>query len=166
MAILIEPTMHAKPNQRHALSIATAALSLAFALAAVSGCGTSKPYPVQKVSGKITYEDGSLIPAQIIRLVFVPQTPPIDPKVPPMKGKADVDVKSGRFSDATTFVRADGIIRGEHKVFMQCIVNGTQSSKLVPADYASAEKTPLRVKSSESPFDLKVPKPRTNAHGR
>ena len=43
---------------------------------------------------------------------------------------------------------------------MQCIVNGNVSSKLVPKEYADPEKTPLKVKSSESPFVLKIPKPR------
>jgi hypothetical protein len=153
--------MHVNRLQPRILRSPAIAIGLASALtlAAVSGCGSSKPYPVQKVSGKITYEDGSLIPAQIIRLVFVPQTPPVDPKTPPKMGRTEVDVKSGSFSDATTFVRADGIIRGEHKVFVQCIVNGVQSRKLIPQEYASAEKTPLKVKTSDSPFDLKVPKP-------
>jgi hypothetical protein len=92
-------------------------------------------------------------------LVFVPLTPPVDPKTPPKKGLVDVDVKTGSFNEATTFDHGDGIIKGESKVWVQCIVNGVQSRKLIPADYSSADKTPLRVKSSESPFTLKVPKP-------
>jgi hypothetical protein len=132
----------------------------ALALAAISGCGRSHPYSCVKVSGKVTYKDGSLIPAQRMRLIFVPQTPAIDPKTPPMKGMTEVDVKTGNFSYVNTFDFKDGIIAGEHKVYLQCIVGGSQSRKLIPDEYANAEKTPLTVKSSESPFDLKVPKPR------
>jgi hypothetical protein len=76
-----------------------------------------------------------------------------------MKGRAEVDVKTGQFSDATTFDLNDGIIRGEHKVFVQCIVNNVQSRKLVPSDYSLAEKTPLKVNTSKLPFELKIPKP-------
>ncbi len=77
-----------------------------------------------------------------------------------MKGTTEVNVKTGHFSYVNTYGFKDGIIAGEHKVFVQCIVGGSQSSKLVPKEYADPEKTPLKVKSSDSPFDLKVPKPR------
>jgi hypothetical protein len=138
----------------------TFCLASALALAAISGCGRSQPYPVEKVSGKITYEDGSLIPAQRLRLIFVPQTPAVDPKIPPHDGTVEVIVKTGEFKFVNTYGFQDGIIKGEHKVWLQCIVGGSQSRKLVPKEYASADKTPIRVKSSDSPFVLKVPKPR------
>ena len=125
------------------------------ALAAVSGCGPSNPYPVEKVSGKITYEDGTPIPASRLILVFVPQVQSVDPKTPPHKGRAEVNVKTGEFGSVSTFGFRDGIIRGEQKVFVEAV--GTR--KLVPGKYASEQTTPLKVNSSESPFTLKVPKP-------
>jgi hypothetical protein len=137
----------------------TFCLASALALAAVSGCGSSNPYPVTKVSGKITYEDGSLIPADRMRLIFVPQTPTVDPKTPPHKGTAEVIVKTGEVKFVNTFGFQDGIIKGEHRVFVQCIFEGSKPRKLVPDEYADAEKTPLRVQSSDTPFDLKVAKP-------
>ena len=152
--------MLANRNRHRALWTATSfCLASALVLAAVSGCGSSQPYPVEKVSGKITYEDGSLIPAQRMRLIFVPQTPTVDPKTPPKKGTAEVIVKTGEFKFVNTFGYQDGIIRGEHKVFVQCVFEGVEPRKLVPDEYASAEKTPLKVVSSDSPFDLKVAKP-------
>ncbi len=125
-------------------------------LAAVSGCGNGQPYSVEKVSGKITYEDGSLIPANRLRLIFFPQVPPVDPKTPPKQGIAEVGVTTGKFSFAYTFGPNDGIIRGESKVVVQAIGNG----QLVPDEYTKEDTTPLKVKSSDSPFDFKIPKPR------
>jgi hypothetical protein len=134
---------------------AAISLAAALALAAVSGCGGSNPYPVEKVSGKITYEDGSLIPANRLRLIFCSQAATVDPKTPPHKGEAEVNPKTGEFGSVSTFGFRDGIIRGEHKVFVEAV----GARKLVPDKYASERTTPLKVNSSESPFTLKVPKP-------
>ena len=129
--------------------------SLALFLAA--GCGRSTPYAVVPVSGKVAYDDGSPIPADQVHLVFVSQTPPVDPKMPPRTGKADA--VNGKFDFATTFLYKDGIITGDHKVVVMCIRKGQLVKNLVPPEYGDETKTPLRVKSGESPFDLKVPKP-------
>ena len=154
--------MLANRYQHRALWSATSTISLAsaLALAAVSGCGSSDPYPVEKVSGKITYEDGSLIPASPLRLIFVAQVPTVDPKTPPKNGVAVVNVKTGEFSSVNTYGSKDGIIKGEHKVFVQCIVNNIQSRTLVPTEYSDANKTPLKVKSSDSPFTFRDPQAR------
>lgn len=149
--------MFATRHQHCAIRSPTAAISLAaaLALAAVSGCGDSNPYPVEKVSGKITYEDGTPIPASRLLLIFVPQVPSVNPKTPPHKGRAEVNVKTGEFGSVSTFGFRDGVIRGENKVFVEAV--GTR--KLVPDKYAREQTTPLKVNSSESPFTLKVPKP-------
>ena len=128
-------------------------------LVAVSGCGDSKPYSCVKVSGKVTYDDDSLIPADEIRLTFLSQTPPIDPKIPPHNGTVDADGKTGQFDYVTTFVPKDGIIVGDHKVVVQCIKNGREMKELVPREYSDREKTPLKANSSQSPFVFKIPKP-------
>ena len=122
------------------------------------GCQRA-PYACVKVSGKVTYEDGSLIPADRIHVVFLSQTPPIDAKTPPKAGTADADGKTGTFDFATTFIYKDGIIPGEHKVFIQCFRNGQSFPGLVADEYSNPARSPLKVKSSESPFDLKVRKP-------
>ena len=64
------------------------------------------------------------------------------------------DVKTGTFDWATTYVRKDGIIAGEHKVLIQC-----QPIDLVPREYYDPRNTPLKVESSQSPFEIKVRKP-------
>jgi hypothetical protein len=130
----------------------------------LAGFGCNKrPYACDKVSGKVTYEDGSLIPAERIRMVFVPQRPPIDPKTAPRNGTADADVKTGAFNCATTFAHADGIIAGEHKVVIQCIRNGILARDLVADEFTDPAKTPLVVRSGDSPFDFRVRRPQESA---
>jgi hypothetical protein len=125
----------------------------------VAGVGCKRdPYACVPVSGKVTYEDGSLIPAQRIRLIFVSQAPPVNPKVYPRDGSALVDVKTGTFSWATTYVPKDGLISGEHKVLIQCTPAG-----LVDKDYDDRNNTPVTVNTSQSPFELKVQKPEPNS---
>jgi hypothetical protein len=124
------------------------------------GCQRVGPYSCVKVSGKVTYEDGSPIPADRIRVVFVSQTPPVDPKTPPRAGFAEADGKTGTFDFATTYAYKDGIIAGEHKVFIECYRNGQLSHDLIADEYSDPAKTPLKVQSSESPFELKVRKKR------
>jgi hypothetical protein len=64
-------------------------------LVAAQGCQRCQhagPYSCVKVSGKVTFEDGSPIPADRIRLVFVSLTPPVDPKTPPHAGFAELSI--------------------------------------------------------------------------
>jgi hypothetical protein len=129
----------------------------------VAGAGCNKqPYGCVPVSGKVTYEDGSLIPAEQIRVKFLSQAPALDPKVHPREGVAKVDVKTGAFDSVTTYAAKDGIVPGEHKVLIECFSEGQMRSDLVPREYADLRKTPLTVDSSKSPFELKVPKPKSS----
>jgi hypothetical protein len=127
-------------------------------LVSALGCQRAGPYSCVKVSGNVTYEDGSPIPADRIRLVFVSQAPPVDPKTPPHAGFAEADGKTGTFDFATTYAYKDGIIVGEHKIFIECYRNGQLSHDLIADEYSDSAKTPLKVQSSESPFELKVRK--------
>jgi hypothetical protein len=131
----------------------------AFALLVAIGCGKGTPYRCIPVTGKVTYEDGSLIPADMIRITFQSLAKPIDAKTLPKDGRANVDAKSGKFDFVTTFTNRDGIIQGEHKVVVLCIRKGLQTHNLIPADYSDSAKTPLRIQSSDSPIILKIPKP-------
>jgi hypothetical protein len=130
------------------------------AVAAVPGCGQKAPYSCIRVSGKVVYEDGSLIPADQVHVIFLSLTPPTTPKTPPKNGIADANGKTGVFDFATTYLYRDGIVAGEHKVIVQCIRNGLQARELVAPEFSDPVKTPLKVRSSESPFVIKVRKPR------
>ena len=131
---------------------------LAVSLAALSGCG-SEPFSYVKVAGKVSYEDGSLIPAERVKVTFVSQAPPLDSKTNPPSGVAEVDPKTGSFNVVTSHTYGDGLVRGEHKVLIEALNAEKLRSDLVPPEYTKAETTPLLVKTDQSPFDLKVRKP-------
>jgi hypothetical protein len=142
-------------------------LILAVALALVAGC-KRQPYGCVPVSGKLTYEDGSVIPADKIRIKFFPLVPVIDPKSPPRFGAALVDPKTGNFDSAMTFQPKDGLIAGEHKVVIECFSGAGRELRrdLFPPEYCDSQKTPLKVDTSKLPFELKVPKPKGDSRSR
>jgi hypothetical protein len=108
----------------------------------------------------VTYQDGSLIPADQIHLVFVSLAPPIDPKTPLKNDIADIDGKTGAFDFISTYGYRDSNVSGEHKVVVHCLRNGRRLPNLLPPEFANLAKTPLRVRSGDSPFNLALPKPR------
>lgn len=123
-------------------------------LAHLSGCGSSgNPFESVPVSGKITYEDGSLIPVQGMRVFFHSLEPPKDGKHP---RPAVVGVGAdGTFKDVTTYKYADGLILGKYKVALE-------SSK-VPKEYRLPTTTPLVIEVTKSGqfLEIKVPKPKS-----
>ena len=60
-------------------------LIAAVSIGVLAGCGSGNPWDPVQVSGKITYEDGSIIPVGGMKLYFAPQTPPIDSKTFPRR---------------------------------------------------------------------------------
>ncbi|MEX0642201.1 MAG: hypothetical protein WD468_05845 [Pirellulales bacterium] len=127
-------------------------------LTSAFGCGSSGPFDYVRVSGKVSYEDGSPIPVKGLRLRFAAlDAPKIDNAVP-RPGIARVDDK-GEFSSVTSYKPADGLIPGKHKVALEA--GGAIGIKVpVPQDYQSISTTPLVVDTADAPFDIKVPKPK------
>ena len=128
-------------------------------LAMLAGCGGSgSPFESVPVSGKVTYEDGSLIPVQGMKIYFHSQEPPKNGMHPrPATVGAGPD---GTFKDVTTYKFADGLVLGKHKVSLVCQEGGKLTSK-IPKDYALPARTPLVVEVTESGqfLEIKVPKP-------
>lgn len=130
-----------------------------FFLMFVAGCGSREPYQHVPVSGKITYEDGSLIPADKLVLTFLPQITPIDAGTHPRPGTASVDT-NGHFDSATTHKANDGLVQGKHKVSLAGVNRMPLPSSIVGPEYCDLVNTPLEVDTAITPFDLKVRKPR------
>lgn len=126
----------------------------------LSGCGSGDPFKYVKVSGKIAYEDGTLIPLDGMFLNFHSQTPPIDAKTHPRIGTTLVQKSDGTFSSVTSHRANDGLIRGKHKVTLTTATQAPLSNSVVPSEYADPEKTPLEVDTDQQPFVLKVRKPK------
>jgi len=126
---------------------------LMFLGSAVAGC-SREPFPLVRVEGQVTYEDGELIPAETLMVRFVPLAKPRDSKTHARPGTTFVE-KDGTFHRVTTHKANDGIVRGRHKVLIQA----TATRELVPAKYLRMEETPLEVDTADSPFHLKVERP-------
>jgi hypothetical protein len=125
----------------------------------LSGCGPSDPFSYVQISGKITYEDGTLIPVRHLELTFVPQSAPLDAKTYPRPGVAVVDTATGEFHAVTSHRYNDGLVRGKHKVVLGGVSSFPLPPSLVPPEYCDFTKTPLEVDTAQQPFVLKVRKP-------
>jgi hypothetical protein len=136
-----------------------AGLLVAAYLLMSTGCSRD-PYAYAKVSGKITYDDGTLIPASQIIITFVPQTNPKDAKTYPPRGIAQVNVADGTFDSVASHRYNDGIVRGRHKVTVVALDQARMPAKTVLPEYGDPTQSPLTVDTANSPFDLKIRKPR------
>jgi hypothetical protein len=136
------------------------AAASALVLLLLAGCsGNNDPFAYAKVSGKVTYEDGSIIPTDNMKLSFVSETAAVGNKYP-RPGTALVEGKTGEFGCPTSHTPFDGLVRGKHKVLILAGPGGPLPASLVPPEYADGKKTPLEVDTDNpASFNLKVHKP-------
>lgn len=149
-------------NGSLAMSTPSQALALTL-LAALALCGAGcgdEPYSLVHASGKISYDDGTLLPAQdnFVRLTFYPQTPPLDPATYPRPAMADVNLEAGTFDVISTHAYNDGLTAGKHKVVVSTDLL-QQPPRGVPPEYNDPLATPLIVDTAEAPFDIRIRKP-------
>jgi hypothetical protein len=123
------------------------------------GCGSGGPFKYVRVSGKVTYEDGSPIPGGC-RLMFSSQDVAPVANAYPRPGMANVDA-NGDFDCVTSYKYGDGLVPGKHKVAIQA-ANERDGKLVVPTVYASTETTPLVIDTADSPLEIKVPRPKGN----
>ncbi len=136
-------------------------LALLSLVVLLAGCGSGDPFSYIPVSGKVTYDDGSLIQYEGVKLTFIPQTAPLTPNTFPRPGIATLDPATGEFHEVTSHTFNDGLVQGKHKVTLSTVSRSPLPPSVVPREYADPEKTPLLVDTAEQPFDLKVRKPKT-----
>jgi hypothetical protein len=150
----------ARKNSFSAVDIVVRVSALCLLL--VAGCsGNGDPFSYVKASGKVTYEDGSLIPAKFIMVVFTSEAPPVG-NAHPLLGKAFVDTSTGEFHSVTSHTPQDGLVRGKHKVCVTGEDHHPLPADLVPVEYADPKKTPLEIDTDHMPLELKVAKPKAH----
>ncbi|MEE8450586.1 MAG: zf-HC2 domain-containing protein [Thermoguttaceae bacterium] len=101
---------------RMAAMILVLAVTTNLLLAGGLGYGEIEPFDIVRVTGRITFDDGTPIPVTRITVMFESQVDPIDKKTHPRPGFAELDVRDGTFSEATTHRFSDGLIVGPHRV--------------------------------------------------
>ena len=119
----------------------------------------SDPYTYRPVSGVVHYEDGKVIPTDVLTLTFIPLAPPRSPRIYPRPGFAVVDPKTGVFQAPTSRKPGDGLVEGGHKVLITGLNRLPIPEEIVPREYADFDATPLTVNTSEGRFELKVRRP-------
>jgi hypothetical protein len=133
---------------------------LGIATLLVAGCSANRsPYEIVQRAGRITYEDGSPIPGEII-VKFLPQRAAINAKEHPKPATAEVGA-DGQFLSLTTWKYNDGIIPGKHKVVVLSAPNSPAAAQAVDREYGSEETTPLTIEvlDDSAPIDIKISRP-------
>lgn len=138
-------------------------LALILGLSSMLGCGSDMPFDVVPVHGKVTYDDGSLIPADSMLVNFNPISSESKTKVAPPGGQTTVNVQDGTFTAVSSHRANDGLVIGRHKVVVVAFKkgpNGSVPSEAVPAIYRNESSTPLEVEveSSNQPLEIKLSK--------
>jgi hypothetical protein len=124
----------------------------------LSGSG-GDPYAYRPVSGAVLYEDGQVIPADVLTLTFVPLVPPHNTRTYPRPGLAHVDPKTGTFQSATSRKAGDGLVQGGHKVLITGANRLPLPDDIVPLEYTDFKTTPLHVDTETGELNLKVKRP-------
>lgn len=123
-------------------------------------CGCNQdgsPFDYTPVSGRITYEDGTPIPASGMRLGFVVQDVSPEGEAYPRPADAVVDAQ-GNFPRVTSYKYGDGLIPGKHKVTLYYATDA-KGDLLVPKEYTQPGTTPLEITTDQLPLEIKVPRP-------
>lgn len=116
--------------------------------------------PTIPVAGKVTYENGDLIPANRLELRFLtPETLVRQKNYPPF-AVAVVDTRNGQFSEATTWEYGDGVIEGEHEVELIRVGDETDPGSFRSKQYRSHRiwPNPVRVSPENREFHFTIPR--------
>lgn len=127
-------------------------------LVCLTGCGGSGPFEYIPVTGQITYEDGSVIPAKSWRVIFT-ALDHNDPNVRPRPATASIDPATGKFDSATSYKYGDGLVPGKHRVALAALDASGKELKLFPKEYGDTRESPLIIDTANLPLEIKVPKP-------
>ena len=113
----------------------------------------------ERVSGTVTYSDGTPLPVDGMIIRFHSFVRARDARTLPPVGVAVVDRESGEFSHATTRFPGDGIISGLHKVTLHTASEQPLPQSIASADYSERNRTVLRIDTKSKPLKIIVDKP-------
>jgi len=139
------------------LKIIIRLVSAVVVMSPLVGCGDGSPFEYVPVQGRLTYEDGSAIPAAGgMRLQFEPLDVVAHDGMHPRTASTGLDAE-GRFTNATSYKYGDGLVPGRHKVAI-AYATDAKGKLLVPKAFTNLATTPLVVNTADQPLEIKVPK--------
>ena len=134
-----------------------------------TGCSEADPFPLEKITGKVTYSDGSLIKAGTIQIICKSVDVEAVGGKSPRGAKGMIDPETGEFSKFTTWKAGDGVICGRNKVAIVPMEYGKgidsmgrPAKGLLARKYFKTSTTELEidvVSGGENYFELIVEKP-------
>ena len=129
-------------------------------LVLLAGCSDT-PYAIVPIHGKVTYEDGSLIPAETVIVWFHPQADPLKPNVHARPGITELNSEDGTFTSVSTCEHGDGVVLGLHKVVVKVGDESPTGAGSIPAKYADPATTPLEIevtgRNQDVPLEIEKP---------
>lgn len=140
---------------------------LLLVLPALAGCAPT-PFALGQVTGKVTYEDGTVIPCDRLVVTFHPVERAQVGKDVASFAQAEMNAKTGEILFVTTFKARDGAPLGRHKVTVLALkMNnyGGASNGNVGKEFESPANTPLEceIKAGSNQLSLTVPPPKKKA---
>jgi hypothetical protein len=131
-----------------------------FLAGSLAGCGSGEPFSYVKVNGKVSYTDGTPIPAKI-KLTFIAVNPPTVDQATIARPAGAVANADGTFDVVTSHTYDDGLIPGKHKVVLAVAAGrgGDSTTNLFAPEYSDPNKTPLEVNTANLPMVINVKKP-------
>ncbi len=131
----------------------------------LTGCRSEMPFELVPIHGKVTYEDGGLIPADSITVTFNPVDAPTENGMTPPGAQTQLRVEDGTFDGVTTRRPNDGVLLGRHKVVVLSFdarADGRPvASKAAPEPYRKVQSTPIEVdiREPDQYLEIKIARP-------
>ncbi len=174
-------TKTAMPNGRHLAPATEAGLAagrclpkshwavVVLALCCFAGCSDGDPFPLEQITGKVTYSDGSLIDAKMIKIICKSIDVEAVGKKSPRGARGVVDPETGQIEKISTWKTGDGVICGRNKVAIVPLEfgkgidpMGRHARRALAEKYFSTDTSPLEIEvvsGGENHFELTVEKP-------
>jgi hypothetical protein len=144
-----------------ALSVIGVGLVLCWAGNAVGKYWFAQPspqYSYRPAHGTLTYEDGTPLAHDEIRLTFYPLDVPAKANLGPRAG-ITVPSKDGAFDSVTSLRAGDGLLQARYRVTLTTLAGQSLPATVIAREYASFDTSPLEVAVEAMPLLVKVPRP-------
>lgn len=118
----------------------------------------SSQYAYRPAHGTLTYDDGTPLAHDEIRLTFYPLDVPTRANLGPRAG-ITMPSKDGTFDSVTSLRAGDGLLQAHYCITLTTLAGQPLPATVIAREYASFDTSPLRVAVEAMPLVVKVPRP-------